>query len=165
MEETLTAFRAELEAKFERVNKRIENGDNKHIKITGTEDKRRWSPIYPTDEGPINRPFYGQLPGIGIANLLWFVAEKTNLLTPSRMSLFLNPWETGMDCHLSLYQSWGRATSGYGTGVSIRKFGKHSRKNTSSLLSRTAQRIWRSRWAASADQRIGWSFPIPSLTK
>ena len=43
IEETLAAFRAELEAKFERVNKRIENGDNKHIKITGTEDKRRWS--------------------------------------------------------------------------------------------------------------------------
>jgi hypothetical protein len=80
MEETLTAFRAELEAKFERVNKRIENGNNKHIKITGTEDKRRWSLIYPTDEESINSPFYGQLPGIGIANLLWFVAEKTNFL-------------------------------------------------------------------------------------
>ncbi|WP_051978954.1 Tn3 family transposase [Edaphobacter aggregans] len=80
IEETLAAFRAELEAKFERVNKRIENGDNKHIKITGTEDKRRWSLIYPTDEEPINSPFYGQLPGIGIAKLLWFVAEKTNFL-------------------------------------------------------------------------------------
>jgi TnpA family transposase len=80
IEETLAAFRAELESKFERVNKRIENGDNKHIKITGTEDKRRWSLIYPTDEESINSPFYGQLPGIGIANLLWFVAEKTNFL-------------------------------------------------------------------------------------
>jgi TnpA family transposase len=80
IEETLAAFRAELETKFERVNKRIENGDNKHIKITGTEDKRRWSLIYPTDEEPINSPFYGQLPGICIANLLWFVAEKTNFL-------------------------------------------------------------------------------------
>ena len=35
IEETLAAFHVELEAKFERVNERIENGDNKHIKITG----------------------------------------------------------------------------------------------------------------------------------
>lgn len=36
IEETLAAFHAGLEAKFERVNQRIEKGDNKHIKITGT---------------------------------------------------------------------------------------------------------------------------------
>jgi hypothetical protein len=41
IEATLAAFHAELEAKFERVNRRIENGDNKHIKITGTDDQRR----------------------------------------------------------------------------------------------------------------------------
>jgi len=81
IEETLTAFHAELEAKFERVNQRIENGDNQHIKITGTGDKRRWSLIYPTEEEPINSPFYGQLPGIGIADLLRFVAGKTGFLS------------------------------------------------------------------------------------
>jgi Tn3 transposase DDE domain len=81
IEETLAAFRTELEAKFERVHERIESGDNKHIKITGIGDKRRWSLIYPTDEEPINSPFYGQLPGIGIADLLWFVAEKTDFLS------------------------------------------------------------------------------------
>jgi TnpA family transposase len=81
IEETLAAFNAELEAKFERVNQRIENGDNKHMKITGTGDKRRWSLIYPTEEEPINSPFYGQLPGIGIADLLRFVAGKTGFLS------------------------------------------------------------------------------------
>jgi hypothetical protein len=81
IEETLAAFHAELEAKFERVNQRIENGDNKHIKITGTGDRRRWSLIYPTEEEPINSPFYGQLPSIGIADLLRFVAGKTGLLS------------------------------------------------------------------------------------
>jgi hypothetical protein len=80
IEETLAAFRLELEAKFERVNQRIENGDNKHIKITGTGDKRRWSLIYPTEEEPINSPFYGQLPSIGIADLLRFVAGRTGFL-------------------------------------------------------------------------------------
>ena len=76
IQETLDAFREELDAKFNRVNKRIANGENKHIKVTGTADKRRWSLIYPTEEEPINSPFYGQLPGIGIADLLWFVAEN-----------------------------------------------------------------------------------------
>lgn len=81
IEETLAAFRAELEEKFERVNRRIENGDNKHIKITGTGDKRRWTLIYPTEEEPINSPFYGHLPGIGIVELLQFVAGKTAFLS------------------------------------------------------------------------------------
>jgi TnpA family transposase len=81
IEETLAAFNAELEAKFERVNRRIENGDNKHIKISGTGDKRRWSLIYPTEEEPINSPFYGQLPSIGIADLLRFVAGKAGFLS------------------------------------------------------------------------------------
>lgn len=81
IEETLAAFRTELEAKFERTNERIGNGANKHVKLTGAGDKRRWSLIYPTDEEPINSPFYGQLPGIGIADLLWFVAEKTDFLS------------------------------------------------------------------------------------
>ena len=44
IEETLATLHAELEEKYERVNRRIENGDNKHIKITGTGDKRRLSP-------------------------------------------------------------------------------------------------------------------------
>jgi hypothetical protein len=41
IEETLAAFHAELEDKFDRVNRRIKNGDNKHIKISGSGDKRR----------------------------------------------------------------------------------------------------------------------------
>ena len=50
IEETLATLRAELEEKYERVNRRIENGENKHIKITGAGDKRRWSLVYPTEE-------------------------------------------------------------------------------------------------------------------
>jgi DNA transposition AAA+ family ATPase len=37
------------EDKFERINRRIENGDNKHIKITATGDKRRWTLISPSE--------------------------------------------------------------------------------------------------------------------
>jgi TnpA family transposase len=81
IEETLATLHAELEEKYERVNRRIENGENKHIKITGTGDKRRWSLVYPTEEEPINSPFYGHLPGIGVADLLRFVAEKSGFLS------------------------------------------------------------------------------------
>jgi hypothetical protein len=62
VQETLAAYREESEAKFRRVNKRIGSGENKHIKITGTGDKRHWSLIYPSEEESINSPFYGQLP-------------------------------------------------------------------------------------------------------
>jgi TnpA family transposase len=77
IEETLAAFHKELEEKFEEVNRRIENGDNKHIKVAGTGDKRRWSLIYPTEEEPINSPFFGQIPSIGVAELLRFTADGT----------------------------------------------------------------------------------------
>lgn len=81
IQETLAGFRKELEAKFKRVHERIENGGNKHIKVIGIGGKHRWSLAYPTEEEPINSPFYGQLPGIGIADPLWFVAEKTDFLS------------------------------------------------------------------------------------
>jgi TnpA family transposase len=80
IQETLAAFHAELEAGFTRVNDRIANGENTHIKVTGTGDKRRWTLIYPTEEEPTNSPFYGQLPSIGIVDVLWFVAGRTNFL-------------------------------------------------------------------------------------
>src|SRR5258705_302554 len=80
IEETLAALREEIEARFGSVNKRIEDGSNKHIKITGIGAKRRWTLIYPSDEEPVNSPFYSQLPGIDIEELLWFIARKTGFL-------------------------------------------------------------------------------------
>ena len=78
--ETLTAFHETLEARFKAVNQRIDDGLNKHIKITGAAEKRRWTLAYPSAEEPINNPFYSQLPGTAIADLLWFVAENTGFL-------------------------------------------------------------------------------------
>ncbi len=80
IQETLAAFRTELDAKFTRVNERIANGENTQIKVTGTGDKRRWTLVYPREEEPINSPFYGQVPGIGIVDLLWLVAARTDFL-------------------------------------------------------------------------------------
>jgi hypothetical protein len=80
IQETLRAFRETLEAKFQSVNQRIADGRNQHIKITGSAQKRRWTLKYPLTEEPVNSPFYDRLPGIGIAELLWFVAEQTAFL-------------------------------------------------------------------------------------
>ena len=81
IKETLAALREEIEARFVSVNKRIEDGSNKHIKITGAGAKRRWTLLYPTAEEPANSPFFSQLPGIDIEELLWFVAGKTGFLS------------------------------------------------------------------------------------
>ncbi len=78
--DTLQAFHAQLATQFTAVNQRIAAGLNTHMKITGTADKRRWTLKYPKAEEPVNSPFYSQLPGISIAELLWFVAAHTGYL-------------------------------------------------------------------------------------
>ncbi len=80
IKDTLAALYDELETKFETVNQRINNNLNEHIKVSGKAGKRRWSLVYPSAEEPVNNPFYGQLPGVGIADLLWFVAGGTGFL-------------------------------------------------------------------------------------
>ena len=85
IEETLAALREEIEARFGSINKRIEDGSNKHIKITGIGAKRRWTLIYPSDEEPVNSPFYSQLPAIDIEELLWFLPERQAFYATSLM--------------------------------------------------------------------------------
>ena len=80
IQDTLAAFREALEAKIETVNQRIASGANQHIKLSGREEKRRWTLMYPAEEESVNSPFYSQLPSIGIADLLWFVAGQTGFL-------------------------------------------------------------------------------------
>lgn len=80
IQDTLADLRETLEAKFRAVNQRIDSGANRHIKVSGRAEKRRWTLIYPSEEEPVNHPFYRQLPGIGIADLLWFVAGHTGFL-------------------------------------------------------------------------------------
>lgn len=80
IKDTLSALYDELETKFETVNQRINTGLNEHIKVTGVTEKRRWTLMYPNADEPVNNAFYGQLPGVGIADLLWFVAGDTGFL-------------------------------------------------------------------------------------
>lgn len=80
IEDTLAAFHESIESLIERVNQRIDEGENKHIKLIGNGENRRWNLRYPSKDEPVNSPFFGQLPGIGIADLLWFVAGETSFL-------------------------------------------------------------------------------------
>lgn len=78
--ETLQTLKEQVEVKFQMVNQRIADGKNKHIKVRGKEAKRRWTLLYPSEEESVNHPFFSQIPSIGIADLLWFVNQKTGFL-------------------------------------------------------------------------------------
>lgn len=56
IKETLTAFHETLEARFKAVNQRIDDGLNKHIKITGAAEKRRWTLTSQRRLSPIQKP-------------------------------------------------------------------------------------------------------------
>lgn len=80
IEETLVRMKAELETKIEAVNQHITDAVNQHIKVSGRGEKRRWQLLYPSEDEPVNSPFFGKLPGVGIADLLWFVHQHTGFL-------------------------------------------------------------------------------------
>jgi TnpA family transposase len=80
IETTLGTLREALESRFTEVNQRIEDSTNEHIRIRGKGDNRRWTLAYPSTDEPVNSPFYTQLPGTDIADLLWFVAGRTKFL-------------------------------------------------------------------------------------
>jgi hypothetical protein len=79
IEATLAALRTKLEHKLVNVNQRVADCLNTNIKIAEG-DKKRWSLIYPTAPETGNAPFYTQLPGIAVADLLRFVNRETQLL-------------------------------------------------------------------------------------
>lgn len=80
IEETLAALRTKLEDKLVNVNQRVTACLNTNIKVVGQGDKKRWSLIYPTAPETGNAPFYSQLPGIAVADLLRFVNKETHFL-------------------------------------------------------------------------------------
>lgn len=80
IEETLATLRTKLEDRLVKVNERVANCVNAHIKVAGQGEKKRWSLIYPTIPETGNAPFYNQLPGIPVAQLLRFVNGNTKFL-------------------------------------------------------------------------------------
>ena len=80
IEETLVNLRTKLEDRLANVNQRVAACVNTNIKVIGQGEKRRWSLIYPTAPQTSNAPFYNQLPGIAVADLLRFVNKETRFL-------------------------------------------------------------------------------------
>jgi hypothetical protein len=80
IEETLATLRTKLEDRLATVNQRVAACLNTNIKVMGQGDKKRWSLIYPTAPETSNAPFYSQLPGIAVADLLRFVNKESNFL-------------------------------------------------------------------------------------
>lgn len=127
IDETLEAFRAELAKKFTLVNQRIESGANRHIKVRGAAEKRRWSLVYPSEEEPINSPFFSELPAIGIADLLWFVHQKTN---------FLSAFTHVLDRYVKHNASWNEILAcliAFGTNMGLWKMAEVSDLGYASL--------------------------------
>lgn len=80
VEETLAALHDDIEAQLKIANQSIEQRDNPHLNVRQQNGKRRWSLVYPDPDESVNHSFYSQLPGIDVARLLWFVAERTGFL-------------------------------------------------------------------------------------
>lgn len=77
IEQQLRDFKIELEDKYREVNRRIEKGENKHIKVKGKGDKTQWTLPYKKAEEKVNNLIYEQLTQIGISDLMQFVNTKT----------------------------------------------------------------------------------------
>jgi len=80
IEELLAQLEKELETLIITVNKRIKDGQNKQIKITGKGDNIKWSLPYKKPEDTENHSFYSHLPQVGIGDLLHAVNEQCGFL-------------------------------------------------------------------------------------
>ena len=81
IEQQLRDFKVELEDKYREVNRRIQEGENKHIKVTGKGDKTQWTLPYKKAGEKVNNPIYEQLTQIGISDLMQFVNSKTDFMS------------------------------------------------------------------------------------
>ena len=80
MKELLGELEAELEAKYETVNRRILSGENPHVKLTKKRGVITWSLPYTSEEDGVNHPLFNQVPHIHIAQLLQFVDVRCQCL-------------------------------------------------------------------------------------
>jgi len=77
----LNSLREELDNKIYTVNKRIQEGQNPHIKITGEGDNLKWTLPYKKKEEKINDPMYAHINQIEISDVLYFINEKSGFIS------------------------------------------------------------------------------------
>lgn len=80
IKQQLQDFKVKLEDKYNEVNRRIREGENKHIKVTGKGERTKWTLPYKKAEEKVNNPIYEQLPQIGISDLMQFVNSRTGFM-------------------------------------------------------------------------------------
>jgi len=80
IEQTLAELHDDIERLFERVNHHVDEGDDPYIKVRHRGGKPRLNLVYPEPDENVNHAFYGQIPSIDIARLLWFVTGRTGFL-------------------------------------------------------------------------------------
>ncbi len=69
-----------LDSLLLKVNQRLKNGENKHIKLKQEGSLIKWSLPYQKRPTLINNPFFLQLPQIGIVDILYFVDKQCDFL-------------------------------------------------------------------------------------
>lgn len=80
VEQTLAGLHDDIERLLEHVNHHIDGGDDPYLRVRHQGGKPRLNLGYPEPDEHVNHAFYGQIPSIDIARLLWFVAVRTGFL-------------------------------------------------------------------------------------
>ena len=83
IEDILDKLRDDLNNAYLMVNKHIKNGENKHLRTTGKNQKTgniNWKLPYKKEDNDVNNPFYDKIPVKNINDVLHYVVEKTNFM-------------------------------------------------------------------------------------
>ena len=80
IEKILEELKDEFENLLININKRIQEGENRHIKITGVGGNITWRLPYKKAEDATNHPLYDHLPQIEIRDLLSFVNSQCGFM-------------------------------------------------------------------------------------
>lgn len=81
IDQLLDDYEKTLEKLFKMVNERIENGENKDIKIKKEGDEVTFTLPYPDTADKENHPVFKQIPQISIANVLQFSQKHCNFMS------------------------------------------------------------------------------------
>ena len=81
IEQQLEKLKQTLESKLAEVNRRILEGENKHIKVTGSKGNRKWYLVYEKKpDDPATNEFYENIPQVGVGKVLNFVNQHCQFL-------------------------------------------------------------------------------------
>ena len=80
IKQQLAELKERLELRLEQVNKRIADGENEFVTITKRGKETHWSLSNPTEELPVNHPFFDPLPLLDIHAVLQITHAHTRFL-------------------------------------------------------------------------------------